>query len=59
MKVCRIVDIHNPNKIWLIKRYDCYHYYVNQIIFNRLVYSRYLRVSKQFLVSVLGNFDIY
>ena len=35
MKVTRIQDKYNPDKVWMIKRYLCGTFYVNQEIKDR------------------------
>lgn len=43
----RIVDRWNPRKVWLIKRYADGHFALNQEVGGRVLYSRFVRASKQ------------
>lgn len=47
MTITRIQDKYNPNKVWIVKRYKCGHYYVNQEICGRLFYHRFTRMKKE------------
>lgn len=40
MKVTRIQDKYNPDKVWMIKRYLCGTFYVNQEIKGQKFYDR-------------------
>lgn len=42
MKVTRIQDKYNPDKVWMIKRYLCGTFYVNQEINEHLKEACYL-----------------
>lgn len=53
MKVIKIVDKYNSNKIWIIKIYSCGHYYVNQEICGRLFNRSFRRLTKSFIKSIL------
>ena len=48
MKVTRIQDKYNPDKVWMIKRYLCGTFYVNQEIKGQKFYDR----DRRMLVSI-------
>lgn len=48
-KIVRIQDKYNPNKVWLIKRTKCGHYYLQQEIKCRLFYKKFTRITKKWL----------
>lgn len=50
MKVTRIQDKYNPDKVWMIKRYLCGTFYVNQEIKGQKFYDRDRRMTKRMLV---------
>lgn len=52
MKVTRIQDKYNPDKVWMIKRYLCGTFYVNQEIKGQKFYDRDRRMTKRMLVSI-------
>lgn len=52
MKVTRIQDKYNPDKVWMIKRYLCGTFYVNQEIKVQKFYDRDRRMTKRMLVSI-------
>lgn len=52
MKVTRIQDRHNPDKVWIVKKYLCGTYYVNQEIKGQKFYGRDRRMSKRMLASI-------
>lgn len=52
MKVTRIQDKYNPDKVWMIKRYLCSTFYVNQEIKGQKFYDRDRRMTKRMLVSI-------
>ena len=52
MKVTRIQDKYNPDKVWMIKRYLCGTFYVNQEIKGQKLYDRDGRMTKRMLVSI-------
>lgn len=54
MKVTRIQDKYNPDKVWMIKRYLCGTFYVNQEIKGQKFYDRDRRMTKRMLVSIGG-----
>ena len=47
MKVTRIQDKYNPDKVWMIKRYLCGTFYVNQEIKGQKFYDRDRRMTKR------------
>ena len=49
----RVYDRHNRGKVWIIKRYRCGHYYVNQEICGRLFYPRFQRMTKRYINSII------
>lgn len=52
MKVTEIKDKYNPEKIWIIKRSKCGHYYINQKICGKVFYSRFQRVTKSLINGI-------
>lgn len=52
IRIDRFQDSYNSNKIWIIKRYGCGHYYANQIIKNRPFYKKDIRVRSNFLHEI-------
>ena len=52
MEVTRIQDKHNPDKVWVVKKYLCGIFYVNQEVKGRKVYSRDRRMAKGMLTSI-------
>ncbi len=55
MKLIRIRDKYNLDKVWIIKKSKCCHYYLQQEIKGKLFYSRFVRTSKKLL---LMDFDL-
>ena len=53
MDITRITDTYNPNKVWVIKRTKCGHYYVNQEIYGRKFYSAFQRTTKRYIKEIL------
>lgn len=53
MTIKRITDRHNARKVWIIKRYKCGHFYVNQEICGRVFYPAYRRLTKRFITEIL------
>ena len=47
-----IQDRHNDHKIWLVTRYACGHYYINQSILGAVIYRSYKRVTRQQLFDI-------
>lgn len=48
------VKTYNPSKVYLIKRYRCGHYYMNQTIDGKIFYKRWLSTNKshvEYLIS--------
>lgn len=52
MSIIRVTDQWNQNKVWVIKRYACGHYYVEQEIKGRRFGTRAIRTTKYFLQEV-------
>ena len=48
-------DKYNNNKIWVIKRTPCRHYYINQKICGRLFYPAYRKVTLCNVKKILGQ----
>ncbi len=44
---------YNDKKTWIIKRYPCGHYYLNQMICGRLFNKRFVRISKWYIENIL------
>lgn len=55
MERMEIVDKFNTEKVWVLTRYKCGHYHINQIIKGRKFYKRATRTSKQHFMEVLGG----
>ncbi len=53
VEIREIQDKYNANKIWVIKRTKCRHYYINQKINGKMFYSRFQCVSKAFINDIL------
>lgn len=54
-------DRYNNNKIWVIKKTSCGHYYINQKICGKLYYPKYQRVTLDYIRNILAledNVDI-
>jgi hypothetical protein len=49
MKLIRVQDKYNLDKVWIIKRTKCGHYFLQQEIKGILFYSRFTRVTKKWL----------
>lgn len=58
MKVTRIQDKYNPDKVWMIKRYLCGTFYVNQEIKGQKFYDRDRRMTKRMLVKQAYSFGV-
>ena len=52
MQITRIADKWNPEKVWVIKKYFCGTFYVNQEIKGEKFYDRDRRMTKKMLVSI-------
>jgi hypothetical protein len=50
-----ITDIFNPDKVWVVKRTADGHYYLNQKIKGVLFYSKFQRVTRNYLKSINVN----
>lgn len=55
MKIIKVQDKYNDNKVWVIKKTDCNHYYWNQEINGRLYYKSFCRTTLKYINSVLGS----
>lgn len=55
MKVFRIKDRFNKNKVWLVKRYKSGNYYINQEICGRTFYKRFVRSTAKYLTELFGE----
>lgn len=53
MTIIRIQDKYNPHKVWIIKRYNCGHYAVNQEICGKIFYKGFQRMTKRHINEVL------
>lgn len=51
-QVIRVQDRYNPIKVWIVKRDSNGHYYMNQEIAGKLFYSKYVRTTKKYLISI-------
>ena len=52
-KISEYQDKYNPNKVWIIKKTPCGHYYINQKICGKLFYSSYRKVTLSFIRDIL------
>lgn len=50
-----ITDIFNPDKVWVVKRTTDGHYYLNQKIKGKMFYSKFERVTRNYLKSINVN----
>lgn len=55
MKITEIIDKYNADKVWVIKKYSCGHYYINQKINNRIFYKAFQKTTKSYIESVLDR----
>lgn len=55
MRIFRITDRHNPDKVWLIKRYPSGNYYINQEICGRTFYDGFVRTTAKHLAELFGG----
>ena len=46
-------DKYNVNKVWVIKRTPCGHYYINQKICGKLINSAFQKVTLSFIHNIL------
>jgi hypothetical protein len=53
MTIKRIQDKYNSHKVWIIKRYNCGHYAVNQEICGKIFYKGFQRMTKRHINEVL------
>lgn len=52
MTITRVVDPYNSNKIWIIKKSKCHHYYLNQENSGRLLNKGFKRVTRKMLLDI-------
>lgn len=52
MQVVRILDKFNLDKVWIVKRYSCGTFYVNQEIKGKRFNRRATRMTKQALNEI-------
>lgn len=55
MIITYIVDRYNSNKIWVIKKSSCGHYYYNQTVCGCMPHTKFQRTTKKFLEDMLGR----
>lgn len=48
----RIVDQYNPLKVWLIRKSNCGHYYLNQEVSGRVINKAFGRTTLNHIKSV-------
>ena len=54
MKKIEIIDQYNNNKKWIIKKYANSNFYFNQINGKNKLNTSFKRVTKKFLINILG-----
>lgn len=47
-------NMYNPLRAWVIRRYDCGHYHVNQLVEGHLCYVQWTRMKVRHLADALG-----
>lgn len=47
-------DKYNENKVWVIKRTSCRHYYLNQKICGKMFYPSYKKSTLTHIRNILG-----
>ncbi len=52
IEVLKIQDKYNPNKLWLVKKTDCNHYYFNQVNSGQKLNKRFTKTTRNFLVDI-------
>lgn len=57
MTIKRIIDRYNSRKVWIIKRYKCGHYYLNQEICGRKSHG-FVRSQKWYIKQVIDWMEI-
>ncbi len=55
VKISEIQDRYNENKIWVVKKTKCRHYFINQKINGKMFYSSFQRVPLSFIHNILGK----
>lgn len=53
--IVNVQDNRNLDKIWVIRKTSCSHFYVNQMIKGRYFYPRYTRMRLKDLKEILGS----
>lgn len=48
-------DKYNENKVWVIKRTSCRHYYLNQKICGKMFYPSYKKSTLNHIRNILGQ----
>lgn len=48
-------DKYNSQKVWIIKRSKCGHYYINQKINGKMFYSKFQRKTLKFIKSIFED----
>lgn len=51
-KQVEVTDKFNPDKVWIIKKYPCGHYYLNQKIKGRMFNKRFQKVTKKHIEDI-------
>lgn len=54
VKITEYQDKYNENKVWVVKKTACRHYFLNQKINGKFFYPKYQRVSLGFIRNILG-----
>ena len=49
-------DKHNDHKQWIVKRYACGHFYMNQTIDGCTFYPRFVRTTRAWLQQISVKF---
>jgi hypothetical protein len=52
MSMTKIKDTYNNNKVWHVKRSKCGHYYLNQSNGDNMLNTRFIRVTKKYLIDL-------
>lgn len=56
-KIYRVPCPYDSNKVYVVKRYGCGHYYLNEEIDGKLFYNRFVKTSRHW-VNELLNFEV-
>ena len=54
MKTQTIHDIYNTNKVWIIKKTKCYHYYLIQSVKGKTIGK--IRTTKKHLTQIFNTY---